>query len=81
MKPPFADYPDWDFLSRKQTTMTAFLRASVLLAILSLAGCSFNRSDFVAGPNGQASPGGVSDSGKELGDVIRNHGPSYRLNF
>ncbi len=61
--------------------MTRFFRALILLAVLSLAGCSFNRSDFVAGPNGQAAPGGVSDAGKEVGSVIRNRGPSYQLHF
>jgi hypothetical protein len=61
--------------------MARILQALVLLAIFLLAGCSFNRSDIVAGPNGQASPGSVSTDGKAVGDVIRNRGPSYSLNF
>lgn len=64
-----------------QTAMAMFFRALILLAVLSIAGCSFSRSDFVAGPNGQATPGGVSDAGKDVGTVIRNHGPSYQINY
>lgn len=61
--------------------MATFLRASVLLAVLSVAGCAFNRTDFVTGPDGKPVPAGVSDAGNAVGNVIRNRGPSYQLNF
>ena len=51
------------------------------LIALSLAGCAFHRSDFVAGPNGKANEAEISDTGKAIGDVVKNRGPAYRLSF
>lgn len=51
-----------------------------LLLCLSLAGCAFKRSDFVAGPNGQPSEE-ISDSGKVLGGVLRTGGLGYTTRY
>jgi hypothetical protein len=44
---------------------------ALLLAALLTAGCAFSRGDFVAGPNGQADPSQMSDSGRQVGPVVR----------
>ncbi len=44
---------------------------AVLLAALLAGGCAFNRADFVAGPNGQADPGQMSDTGRTVGPFLR----------
>jgi hypothetical protein len=61
--------------------MTRLMMMSVLLTALSLAGCAFNRSDFVTGPNGKPNDSQMSDTGKAVGDVVKNRGPSYRFSF
>lgn len=57
--------------------MGRWLLVSALL--LGCVGCSFHRADFVSGADGQ--PGDVSSTGKTVGDLLRNRGPSYSLNF
>jgi nitrous oxide reductase accessory protein NosL len=44
---------------------------AILLTALLSCGCSFNRSDFVAGPNGQADQSQMSDSGRSAGPFVR----------
>jgi hypothetical protein len=61
--------------------MTKTVLAFILITALSLVGCAFNRSDFVAGPNGRPKEGEMSDTGKVVGDVVKNRGPSYRFSF
>jgi hypothetical protein len=51
------------------------------LLCLSLAGCAFNRSDFVAGADGQPRQSEMSDDGKTVGSVLRNLRPSAALKF
>ncbi len=53
----------------------------VALGFLSLAGCAFNRSDFVCGSNGKPRDDEVSDTGKAVGSVIRTGGPSLHLSY
>jgi hypothetical protein len=61
--------------------MPRLLLAPVLLVALAVAGCAYNRADFVAGPDGKPQTSEVSDTGKTVGDFIRNHGPSWRMSF
>ena len=59
--------------------MRGWLFVGVLL--FGMTGCAFQRSDFVSGPDGQPKTGDVSDTGKAVGDVVRNRGPSYSLSY
>ncbi len=39
---------------------------------LLLAGCAFNRADFVSGPNGTPNSSEMSSDGKTLGSLLRD---------
>jgi hypothetical protein len=49
--------------------------------VFTLAGCAFNRSDFVSGANGKPKDDEVSDNGKTVGNFVRTGGPSLRLSY
>jgi hypothetical protein len=52
----------------------------LLLATITLAGCAFNRADFVTGPDGQPKQSEMSETGKTVGSWLR-WGPHLRLTF
>ena len=52
-----------------------------LLLCLAICGCSFNRADVVAGPDGAPKQNEMSDDGKTVGNVLRNLRPSATLRF
>jgi hypothetical protein len=56
------------------TTLTVFL-------CLSFAGCSFNRADFVTGPDGRPRQDQMSDDGKTVSSVLHNLRPAAILKF
>ena len=60
--------------------MHRLLSLSALLATFVLGGCSLNRSDFVAGPDGKPDRSTMSDDGKTVSNIVQN-GPRLRLNF
>jgi hypothetical protein len=52
-----------------------------ILLCLACAGCAFNRSDFVTGPDGRPQQEQMSDDGKTVGSVLRGLRPSAALRF
>lgn len=60
--------------------MTRLLQIACLITLVFFLGCSFNRSDFVCGPNGKAQDDQMSDDGKTVKRVVKN-GPRIGLDF
>jgi hypothetical protein len=52
--------------------MRHLLRVCCLLAVLAFSGCAFNRSDFVAGPDGKPNDDELSGPGKTIRDFFKN---------
>lgn len=60
--------------------MRRLLSSSLLLAAFMIAGCSLNRADFVAGPDGKPDRSAMSDDGKTISNLVQN-GPRLGLKF
>jgi len=59
--------------------MRRLILFAALLAAL-LAGCSWNRSDFVCGSNGKPKEEVMPDTAKPVGNTIRS-GPHYTVHY
>jgi hypothetical protein len=60
--------------------MTRVLRLAYFAILVFFLGCSFNRADFVAGPDGKAQSDQMSDDGKTVQRVLKN-GPRVGFEF